>query len=280
MRVFITGIAGFLGRHLTEFLINKGHFVMGIDNNFDNVLKFRSMYPKVPVLHGSICNSLALTEMRYLMMKHNITHVVHAAANKYIEQNEESPVEALEVNIMGSANVANLCTELKIGHLIALSTDKAVAPTSIYGHTKLMMEELMTVMGYASYQGVNFFASDGSVIPIWYSQAMANKSLTVRDLDCIRYFVPVSDVVSEIYELLNLDTPPKGVFLPKHSYAVKLHDLLDAFLDHFNYTDYVVGKVLPYEKVVEDINEKIIIKSSDKELIIGWLAQINPEDLI
>ena len=279
MRVFITGISGFLGRHLARTLESKGHKVMGVDINSTTIAELRRTNPLIPVLEGSICDASTLKEIRYLLMRHGVTHVVHAAANKYIEKNEESPLEAVDVNITGSANVAKLCQELGIP-VLGISTDKAENPSCLYGYTKLLMEQMFSVMGYASYRGVNFFASDGSVIPIWYAQAMATTSLTVRNLECVRYFTPVEQVVSEIIELLETDDLKPQVYLPTKAHSLSLHDLLDAFMSFYNYRDFVVGKTLPYEKVHEDISDSIQVVKGTTEIVTEWLDNMSEFDLL
>lgn len=279
MRVFITGISGFLGRHLARKLESEGHKVMGVDINSETIRELRNTNPLIPVLDGSICDAETLKEIRYLLMRHGITHVVHAAANKYIEKNEESPLEAVDVNVTGSANIAKLCQELDIP-VLGISTDKAENPSSLYGYSKLLMEQMFLVMGYASYRGVNFFASDGSVIPIWYAQALSSEPLTVRNLDCVRYFTPVEQVVEEIIELLETDDLKPSVYLPEYAHSLKLHDLLDAFMSFYDYRDFVVGKTLSYEKIHEDISDRIEVRLGDQALIHEWLSNMSEFDLL
>jgi len=279
MRVFITGISGFLGRHLARKLESEGHKVMGVDINSETIRELRDTNPLIPVLEGSICDAETLKEIRYLLMRHGITHVVHAAANKYIEKNEESPLEAVDVNVTGSANIAKLCQELDIP-VLGISTDKAENPSSLYGYTKLLMEQMFLVMGYASYRGVNFFASDGSVIPIWYAQALSSESLTVRNLECVRYFTPVEQVVEEIIELLETDDLKPSVYLPEYAHSLTLHDLLDAFMEFYDYREFVVGKTLSYEKIHEDISDRIEVRLGDQALIHEWLSNMSEFDLL
>jgi len=279
MRVFITGISGFLGRHLARTLASEGHKVMGVDINPETIRELRKTNPLIPVLEGSICDAETLKEIRYLLMRHGITHVVHAAANKYIEKNEESPLEAVDVNVTGSANIAKLCQDLDIP-VLGISTDKAENPSSLYGYTKLLMEQMFLVMGYASYRGVNFFASDGSVIPIWYAQALSSESLTVRNLECVRYFTPVEQVVEEIIELLETDDLKPSVYLPAYAHSLKLHDLLDAFMEFYDYRDFVVGKTLSYEKIHEDISDLIEVRLGNQALVHEWLGNMSEFDLL
>ena len=279
MRVFITGISGFLGRHLARKLESEGHKVMGVDINSETIRELRDTNPLIPVLEGSICDAETLKEIRYLLMRHGITHMVHAAANKYIEKNEESPLEAVDVNVTGSANIAKLCQELDIP-VLGISTDKAENPSSLYGYTKLLMEQMFLVMGYASYRGVNFFASDGSVIPIWYAQALSSEPLTVRNLECVRYFTPVEQVIEEIIELLETDDLKPSVYLPEYAHSLTLHDLLDAFMSFYDYREFVVGKTLSYEKIHEDISDRIEVRLGNQALIHEWLGNMSEFDLL
>jgi FlaA1/EpsC-like NDP-sugar epimerase len=279
MRVFITGISGFLGRHLARQLESYGHKVLGVDINPKTIAELRRTNPLIPVLEGSICDEDTLKEIRYRLLRHKITHVVHAAANKYIEKNEENPLEAVDVNVTGSANIAKICQELNIP-VLGISTDKAENPSSLYGYTKLLMEEMFAVMGYACYRGVNFFGSDGSVIPIWYAQAMASKPLTVRNLECIRYFTPVSQVVAEIISLLQDEDLKPSIYLPNLAHSLSLHDLLDAFMSFYDYSEFVVGKTLSYEKIREEISVRIQEVPGTVEIVHEWLSNMETFDLL
>ena len=208
-----------------------------------------------------------------------VLHTWFIFTNKYIEKNEESPLEAVDVNVTGSANIAKLCQELDIP-VLGISTDKAENPSSLYGYTKLLMEQMFLVMGYASYRGVNFFASDGSVIPIWYAQALSSEPLTVRNLECVRYFTPVEQVIEEIIELLETDDLKPSVYLPEYAHSLTLHDLLDAFMSFYDYREFVVGKTLSYEKIHEDISDRIEVRLGNQALIHEWLGNMSEFDLL
>ena len=68
--------------------------------------------------------------------------VIHAAAMKQVPACEYNPFEAVQTNILGTQNVAEACIEAGIPRAVALSTDKAVSPASLYGATKLCAEKL------------------------------------------------------------------------------------------------------------------------------------------
>lgn len=278
MKVFITGISGFLGRHLARQLVREGHYVSGVDNNPLTLQHLGETTPSIHLIEGSICDVEVLREIRHHLVGQDITHVVHLAANKYIEKNQESPYEAIKVNVMGSADIGQMCLELGIP-LVAISTDKAVEPSCLYGHAKLMMEETLLSMGFSIYQGVNFFGSDGSVIPIWYGQYLSQQPLTVRNLDCVRYFTPVAQVVDELVDLLILGIPP-GMHLPRTATSVTLAQILEGFSDCFDWHSVLAQENLPYEKLVEDIDSSIVVTQGDSTTVRDWIAGLSEFDLL
>jgi FlaA1/EpsC-like NDP-sugar epimerase len=279
MRVFVTGVSGFLGRHLTRCLESKGHQVAGVDINLDTIAELKRTNPSVSVLHGCICDMETVEKIRGVMVRERITHVVHAAANKYIDKNQEDPLEAVGVNVTGSANIARVCKELRVP-LLGISTDKAENPSSIYGYTKLLMEQLFAGMGYGCYRGVNFFGSDGSVVPIWCAQVRASQSLSVRDLDCVRYFTPIKQVAREIASLLEQGGATDAVSYPQSVYALRLRELLDYFTTFYEYHDFVVGRTLDYEKIEEEISKDIQVLAATKAMVHSWLSDMNDFDVL
>ena len=63
--------------------------------------------------------------------------VVHAAALKQVPAAEYNPIEAVKTNILGARNVIDAAIDRGVEKVIALSTDKAASPISLYGATKL-----------------------------------------------------------------------------------------------------------------------------------------------
>src|SRR5689334_17053347 len=104
------------------------------------------------------------------------TILVHAAALKHVPIAEYNPFEAVSTNILGAENLVNAAIDLGVKHTVALSTDKAVNPTNLYGATKLCMERLFVAANsYAGSHNTRFscvrygnvVGSRGSVIPLF-----------------------------------------------------------------------------------------------------------------
>jgi UDP-N-acetylglucosamine 4,6-dehydratase len=129
--------------------------------------------------------------------------VVHAAALKRIETCEEDPNEAIATNITGTQNVLRACIANSVSKAINLSTDKAAAPCTLYGATKITAERLWSGGNvysagnrtrFSSTRYGNVCSSTGSVIPLWKSQA-ASGVITVTDPDATRFWMRIEDAV-------------------------------------------------------------------------------------
>jgi Predicted nucleoside-diphosphate sugar epimerases len=79
---------------------------------------------------------------RLKMAMEGVDIVIHAAALKQVPAAEYNPFEAVKTNIIGSQNVIDASITKGVKKVIALSTDKAAAPTNLYGATKLTSDKL------------------------------------------------------------------------------------------------------------------------------------------
>ena len=71
-----------------------------------------------------------------------IDYVVHAAATKIVPTAEYNPFECIKTNINGAMNLIDACIDHNIKNVVALSTDKASRPVSLYGATKLASDKM------------------------------------------------------------------------------------------------------------------------------------------
>jgi UDP-N-acetylglucosamine 4,6-dehydratase/5-epimerase len=129
--------------------------------------------------------------------------VVHAAALKRVEVCEMDPAEAVATNVIGTMNVARACIERGVKKAVLLSTDKAAAPNTLYGSTKLAAERLWnssnvysagTPTRFACTRYGNVLGSTGSVIPIWRSQIPSGE-ITITDPRMTRFFMSMDAAV-------------------------------------------------------------------------------------
>jgi len=128
--------------------------------------------------------------------------VFHAAALKQVPSCEFYPIEAVKTNILGTENVLNSAIENNIQKVICLSTDKAVYPINAMGVSKAMMEKVFVaksrVSGKTKIVGTrygNVMASRGSVIPLFQSQILNKKPITITDPNMTRFMMTLKNAV-------------------------------------------------------------------------------------
>ena len=125
---------------------------------------------KVTVLIGSVYN---YDRLEYVFRTYQPSMVYHAAAYKHVPLMEDSPMEAIRTNVLGTFNCAKLANLYHVEKFVMVSSDKAVRPTNVMGATKRFAEmivqshnqESKTV--YATVRFGNVLGSNGSVVPLF-----------------------------------------------------------------------------------------------------------------
>ena len=157
--------------------------------------------------------------------------VVHAAALKQIPSAEYNPIEAVNTNINGTANVIDAAIDTRVKRVLAISTDKSVHPVNLYGATKMVMEKLMIQSNaYAAYAGTRFacvrygnvHGSRGSVIAVWREQRKSGK-ITLTHPDMTRFWFTVDEGAEFVVRSLARMTGGE-IFVPKIP-SLKILDL-------------------------------------------------------
>jgi UDP-glucose 4-epimerase len=133
MKILVTGGSGFIGSHLVDELVIKGHEVINIDNCSANNEKF--YFNKLAANHKiDVCDFNAVQQI-----SQGCDFVFHLAAESRLQQAIENPSRAVEVNVKGTLSVLEACKKNKIKGLLFSST------SSIYGLTdKLPITEINT----------------------------------------------------------------------------------------------------------------------------------------
>ena len=97
------------------------------------------VYPKLDVRIGSVYNKVRLEE---IFKEFKPTIVFHAAAYKHVPLMEDSAVESVRTNVLGTLNAAQLSTKYKV-KFVLVSSDKAVRSTNIMGASKRFAELIL-----------------------------------------------------------------------------------------------------------------------------------------
>ncbi|MAE59870.1 MAG: hypothetical protein CMJ49_00785 [Planctomycetaceae bacterium] len=259
MKTLITGASGYFGRALVHRLTN-GNAPAGWDP--DELILLGHSEQKADELMRSHIMSVYIGDigqrsfLEKIFQENRIGRVVHAAAIKYISISNVNPIPTIETNIIGSYNLLQLCKAAGVKEVVGISTDKAINPINVYGLTKKTMEYMFLDSGYTICRGVNFFASSGSVLQIWYNQFQKGAPLTVTDKRCVRYFIGVDDMVDLVIQSMGRNE----VINPPEVWEVELGALLEAFMSHYKYDKCKVLGLTDGEKLVEeiDVTSKIV----------------------
>ena len=272
MNIVITGGTGFLGGHIIKKCLDRGHNIISLSHSEAREKEAQLQHPNVTFYSLDISHNKDILD--HIIKKHDIDYIIHTAAMKYIGICENNPTRTIEVNIDGSRNVIEVARKNNVKNVVAVSTDKAINPTSVYGSSKFLMEKLMLEHNFSVIQGVNFFFSTGSVLDLWENFRNDGKEIGVNVEDTIRYFVKTDDVADKILE--NLDTHGSYLLLDE-CYRITLHDLATAFCEYHNYyktKDYVS---ISAEKTIEEIPENVSIINADVNIIKTLLDEYYSE---
>ena len=125
MRMLVTGGAGFIGSHLAERLLEKGHEVFIIDNlwtgKLSNIAKIQN-HERLHLVVDTILNESVMNELVF-----KADHVYHLAAAVGVRNIMDHPVETIEVNVQGTETVLRLANRFKKKVLV-------VSTSEVYGN--------------------------------------------------------------------------------------------------------------------------------------------------
>ncbi len=227
MRVLITGGAGFLGSHLCDYLLNKGHRVIALDDlitgKTDNIA------------HLAGNNNFKFIKQdvtEYIYIKEDLDYILHFASPASPVDYQKYPIQTLKVGSLGTHKTLGLAKEKEAKYLLASTSEvygdplvnpqkedywgnvNPIGQRGVYDEAKRFAEAL--TMAYHYYHkvdtriarifntyGPRMRKNDGRAVPVFLNQAIQGKPLTVfGDGFQTRSFCYVSDLVEGIYRLM------------------------------------------------------------------------------
>jgi UDP-N-acetylglucosamine 4,6-dehydratase/5-epimerase len=176
-----------------------------------------------------------------------VDFIFHAAALKQVPSCEFHPLQAVKTNILGTAHVLDAALRNGVNRVICLSTDKAVYPINAMGMSKALMEKVMAAKARESSSSAtticgtrygNVMASRGSVIPLFVSQILAGKPITITDPEMTRFMMSLDDAVElVVYGFLNCQA---GDLFVQKAPAATMGTLAEALKVIFEVPDHPV----------------------------------------
>lgn len=227
-RVLITGGSGYLARAIYRRAKRENwdcEFT-ALGRHEDAMTRLQAKFPHVRCVLGDIRNLTRLTDLA-----HGHDLIVHGAAIKRVPESETNVIEAVEINIQGSLNVATAAHAARIPTVVGVSTDKASSPLNLYGCTKMAMER---VFGEANNWGDTHFVvtrygnivgSTGSIVPVFREQFRTTGRVSVTDPYMTRFWLSPDDAVDLVTACVEHADELAGDILIPAPGAMKIGDL-------------------------------------------------------
>jgi FlaA1/EpsC-like NDP-sugar epimerase len=242
-RVLVTGAGGSIGGELVRQIAGFAPTQLTLFDQSEFLLyqidrEVAALAPDVPrrALLGDVRDRRRLDQV---FAEERPELVFHAAALKHVPLAETNPLEAIRTNIEGTRHVAEACLAVGVAQMLLISTDKAVAPSSVMGAGKRTAElicQALDRVSAAAGRGCRFVAvrfgnvlgSTGSVVPLFQQQLAAGGPLTVTDRDMTRYFMTTREAVELVLQaaaLARRQPRPGNVLMLDMGEPVRILDL-------------------------------------------------------
>jgi UDP-glucose 4,6-dehydratase len=283
MNLLVTGGCGFIGSNFINYFIarygNKLNKLVNIDAMYycaseSNIKPFVYESERYHFVKGNLCSSDLVS---HILEEHQITHVIHFAAQSHVQNSFDDSMQYTKDNVFGTHTLLECCKKYqlkknKIEKIIHISTDEVygesgndkfdentlLVPTNPYAATKAAAE--MIAMSYIKSYNLPIIITRGNnvygpnqypekMIPLFIKQLKSNEKITIQgDGSAKRSFLHVLDTCSAfekillngiIGEIYNIGANDESEFTVMEiaKMLVKLIKDTNEFEDHIRFID-------------------------------------------
>jgi FlaA1/EpsC-like NDP-sugar epimerase len=264
--IIITGAAGSIGSEIAR-KVSHYHYkqLILVDNSESDLYDLEQEFKNNGVLNflPIIADIRDYKRLEQLFNEYKPKIVFHAAAYKHVPLMESNPYEAVNVNVIGTRNLAILSVKYSIQKFILISTDKAVNPTNVMGATKRIAELIINTLPdkgitkFITTRFGNVLGSNGSVIPLFKKQIELGGPITVTHPEITRFFMTIAEACSLVLEAGAMGNGGE-IFVFDMGKSIKILDLAInmIILSGLRYPDDIDIKITglrPGEKIYEEL---------------------------
>jgi FlaA1/EpsC-like NDP-sugar epimerase len=232
--VLVTGAAGSIGSEIVRQIIQYKPKLLVLNDNAETPLHDLHLelvelgFQNFRLALGDIRNELIVENF---FQKYQPDFVYHAAAYKHVPMMEDSPLEAICTNVMGTRQLADIAVKHSVERFVMISTDKAVNPTNVMGASKRIAEMYVQSLyqhnsntKFITTRFGNVLGSNGSVIPRFKKQIQAGGPVTVTHPDITRFFMTIPEACQLVLEAGSMGNGGE-IFVFDMGESVKIVDL-------------------------------------------------------
>lgn len=272
-RVVITGAGGSIGSELARQLLSGGAERLYLFDHGENALyeierELRLLQEEGVGDHATIVPVVGELQdadyTRFILGRLRADVVFHAAAHKHVPMMEANPVEAVKNNVFGTEHLVRAAREAGVKRFVMISTDKVVEPTSVYGASKRIAEQIVLSENdpdhaYMVVRFGNVLGSTGSIIPLFRKQIMRGGPVTLTHPDVTRYFMTISEAAALVLQAGGVGRPGE-LYILDMGEPVRIRDLAEQMIRFYGFEPEediridVVG-LRPGEKMHERLYE-------------------------
>ena len=287
-RILVTGAGGSIGSEIAKQVLSLGaDHVTLVDHSelalYEIDRAIRNEFPGVgarPVL----CSIRRKERFAAVVAEQRPDVIFHAAALKHVPMVELNPCESVLTNVLGTQYVIDAAKAAGVKQLVLISSDKAVAPSSLMGATKRLAEHLIRTQISDTHQACvvrfgNVLGSTGSVVPLFKSQIERGGPITLTDRDVERYFMTIFEAVQLVLTsaMNNAQTPEhkSGLYILEMGNPIKIMDLANRMIKLYGLRpDKDIKIVFTGLRDGEKITEALVDDNELRELVLPGIFEV------
>jgi GDP-mannose 4,6-dehydratase len=237
MKILVTGLTGFMGSHIAEYILNlnQNHEIFGITRWRSPKENLCGIINRVKLLEGNLLDLSSIIRIVEII-KPNV--IFHLAAQSYVQSSFTSPIETFEINVIGTVNLLEAIRLTKQDPIVMVCSSSEVygqvnkdevpiketcqfRPASPYAASKCA-EDMIALQYFLSY-GIktirtrafthtgprrgDTFAMSSFAKQIAAIEFNLNDIIRVGNLDSVRTFCDIRDMARAYWMLVNLCEP-------------------------------------------------------------------------